>query len=301
MTDYMENFTNTLDAMYTGKIGSAALKQDQNITLFLSSLAVGKSVYIYGDYTYYGKIPSEKFELLAIVTENLKVVFNRYKLFKSYDEMSEGYISIDDYMENLNRFEVAEKYTELYNALPTEKIAPEYEKSYAKKARYSLLIGGKFKDFETPKLVNKENIKSILAGYTTPEEIILDYVSDKKEQIIAGKSRREYIEKLMTEKSVAEPWEVELSENLRSLDAKAVTVEFSFNGKSASGKIDPQDLLQTLANKSDFSSWNFSNGAEGKKVFAHLGANWKNRLTCDHIRRITYRGKSVFERVKEVI
>jgi len=80
-----------------------------------------------------------------------------------------------------------------------------------------------------------------------------------------------------------------------------VTVEFSFNGKSASGKIDPQDLLQTLANKSDFSSWNFSNGAEGKKVFAHLGANWKNRLTCDHIRRITYRGKSVFERVKEVI
>lgn len=296
MTDYVKNLTETLEAMYAGKIGSATLEQDRNVTLFLSSMTVGKSVYIYGDYTCYGKIPSENFELLAIVTENLKVVFNRYRLFKSYDDNPEGYISIDDYMENLNRYEVAEKYTELYNALPTEKISPEYEKAYAQEARYNLLVSGKSKDFETPELVNKDNVKSILAGYTAPDEIILDYVSNKKEQIIGGKSRREYIEKLMTEKSVAEPWEVELSESLRKLDAKAVTAEFNFNGKSASGKIDPEDLLRTLANKSDFSSWNFANGAEGEKVLAHLGANWKNRLTCDHIQKITYRGKIIFER-----
>lgn len=147
-----------------------------------------------------------------------------------------------------------------------------------------------------PELINENNVKSILAGYTTPEEITFDYVSNKKEQIIAGKSHREYIKKLIAEKSVVEPWELELSENLRKLDAKSVTAEFYFNGKSASGKIDSEDILRTLANKSDFSSWNFSNGAEGKKVLAHLGADWKNRLTCDHIQKITYRGKTVFER-----
>ena len=69
-----------------------------------------------------------------------------------------------------------------------------------------------------------------------------------------------------------------------------------FKRDAASGKIDSEDLIRTLANKSDFSSWEFSNGAEGKKVLAHLGADWKNRLTCDHIQKITYRGKIVFER-----
>ena len=101
-------------------------------------------------------------------------------------------------------------------------------------------------------------------------------------------------ETLKEERKIQE--ELELSENLRKLDAKSVTAEFYFNGKSASGKIDSEDILRTLANKSDISSWNFSNGAEGKKVLAHLGADWKNRLTCDHIQKITYRGKTVFER-----
>lgn len=296
MTNYMENLTKNLDAMYAGKIGSAILKQNEHVTLFLSAITVGKSTFIYGDYTYDGKIPSEKLELLAIITENLKVVFNRYMLFKTFDEIPEDYICVNDYIAKLNNNEVSEKYTELYNTLPTEKISPEYEKEYAQEARYNLLVSGKSKNFEMPKLINKDNVKSILAGYTTPEEITLDYVSNKKEQIIAEKSRREYIKKLMTKKSVAEPWELELSENLRKLDAKSVTAEFYFNGKSASGKIDSEDILRTLANKSDISSWNFSNGAEGKKVLAHLGADWKNRLTCDHIQKITYRGKTVFER-----
>lgn len=302
MTDYMENLTTALDTMYAGKIGSATLEKSKNETLFLSALTVGKSAYIYGDYTYYGKIPSEKLKLLAIVTEKLKVVFNRYKLFKSYDDAPEGYISAADYIADLNLHEVAEKYTELYNTLPVEKIKSGYDKErYSQQARCNLFVKGKSEDFKTPCLVDEDKVKSILAGFTTPEEITLDYVSDKKEQIIAGKSRREYIEKLMTEKSVVESWELKLSERLRKLDAKTVTVEFSFNGKSASGKIDPEDLLRTLANKSDFSSWNFANGSEGKKVLAYFGITWDNNLTCDHIQRITYRGKSVFERIEEAL
>lgn len=297
MTNYMENLTKNLDAMYVGKIGSAILKQNEHVTLFLSAITVGKSTFIYGDYTYDGKIPSEKLELLAIITENLKVVFNRYMLFKTFDEIPEDYICVNDYIAKLNNNEVSEKYTELYNTLPTEKISPEYEKEYAQEARYNLLVSGKSKNFEMPELINKNNVKSILAGYTTPEEITLDYVSNKKEQIIAGKSRREYIKKLMTKKSVAEPWELELSESLRNIDAKTVTVEFSFNGKSAVGKINPKDLLQMLANKLNISDWDFANGTEGGKVIAELGVDYNNRLKCEHITKIYYRGKSLFERI----
>lgn len=297
MTNYMENLTKNLDAMYAGKIGSAILKQDEHVTLFLSAITVGKSTFIYGDYTYDGKIPSEKLELLAIITENLKVVFNRYMLFKTFDEIPEDYICVNDYIAKLNNNEVSEKYTELYNTLPTEKISPEYEKEYAQEARYNLLVSRKSKNFEMPELINENNVKSILAGYTTPEEITFDYVSNKKEQIIAGKSHREYIKKLIAEKSVVEPWELELSENLRKLDAKSVTVEFSFNEKSAVGKINPKDLLRMLANKLNISDWDFANGTEGGKVIAELGVDYDNRLKCEHITKICYRGKSLFEKI----
>lgn len=295
MKTYIEELTENLNAMYNGKIGGAVLAQDRNRKLFLSSVAVGESAYIYGDYAYI-ETPPEKFDLLAVLTEELSVVFNRWKLFYSYDDVPSGYILAEDLISDLNTGRVSEKYAELYNSLPTEKIEPEYKEGYNQDARYNLLVIGKFKELKAPKLITADNIKSILAGYTTPEEITLDYVSNKKEQIIGGKSRREYIKKLMTEKSVAEPWELELAENLRATSAKTVTVEFGFNGKSASGKIDPQDLLRTLANRTDFSSWNFANGAEGKKVLAHLGADWNNHLTCEHIQKITYRGKTVFER-----
>ena len=154
MTNYMENLTKNLDAMYAGKIGSAILKQDEYVTLFLSAITVRKSTFIYGDYTYDGKIPSEKLELLAIITENLKVVFNRYMLFKTFDEIPEDYICVNDYIAKLNNNEVSEKYTELYNTLPTEKISPEYEKEYAQEARYNLLVSGKSKNFEMPELIN---------------------------------------------------------------------------------------------------------------------------------------------------
>lgn len=295
MTNYMENLTKNIDAMYAGKIGSVILKQDEHVTLFLSAITVGKSTFIYGDYTYDGKIPSEKLELLAIITENLKVVFNRYMLFKTFDEIPEDYICVNDYIAKLNNNEVSEKYTELYNTLPTEKISPEYEKEYAQEARYNLLVSGKSKNFEMPELINKNNVKSILAGHTTPEEITFDYVSNKKEQIIAGKSHHEYIKKLIAEKSVVEPWELELSESLRDIDAKTVTVEFSFNGKSAVGKINPKDLLRMLANKLNISDWDFANGTEGGKVIAELGVDYDNRLKCEHITKIYYRGKSLYK------
>ena len=38
MTNYMENLTKNLDAMYAGKIGSAILKQDEYVTLFFQLL-----------------------------------------------------------------------------------------------------------------------------------------------------------------------------------------------------------------------------------------------------------------------
>ena len=46
MTNYMENLTKNLDAMYAEKIGSAILKQDEYVTLFLSAITVGKSTFI---------------------------------------------------------------------------------------------------------------------------------------------------------------------------------------------------------------------------------------------------------------
>ena len=298
MTNYMENLTKNLDAMYAGKIGSAILKQDEYVTLFLSAITVGKSTFIYGDYTYDGKIPSEKLELLAIITENLKVVFNRYILFKTFDEIPEDYICADDYIAKLNNNEVSEKYIEIYNSFPTVKINTTYEKDCQRRARHNLLVIGKSEEIKIPKLVNFKNIKSILAGYilTETEKVVVNYMMKNKDRLIAEKSHRAYIEKLITEKSVVEPWELELAESLRNIDAKTVTVEFSFNGKSAVGKINPKELLRMLANKLNISDWDFANGAEGKKVLAHLGADWKNRLTCDHIQKITYRGKTVFER-----
>ena len=297
MTNYMENLTKNLDAMYAGKIGSAILKQDEHVTLFLSAITVGKSTFIYGDYTYDGKIPSEKLELLAIITENLKIVFNRYILFKTFDEIPEDYICADDYIAKLNNNEVLEKYIEIYNSFPTVKINTTYEKDCQRRARHNLLVIGKSEEIKIPKLVNFENIKSILAGYilTETEKVVVNYMMENKDRLIAEKSHRAYIEKLITEKSVVEPWELELAESLRNIDAKTVTVEFSFNGKSAVGKINPKDLLRMLANKLDISDWDFANRTEGRKVIAELGVDYDNRLKCEHITKIYYRGKSLYK------
>lgn len=180
MTNYMENLTKNLDAMYAGKIGSAILKQNEHVTLFLSAITVGKSTFIYGDYTYDGKIPSEKLELLAIITENLKVVFNRYILFKTFDEIPEDYICVNDYIAKLNNNEVSEKYTELYNTLPTEKLVPNTKKNTLKRQDIIFLLAENLKILKCLNLSTKITSSQFLPDIPRRKKSLLTMYLTKK-------------------------------------------------------------------------------------------------------------------------
>ena len=100
------------------------------------------------------------------------------------------------------------------------------------------------------------------------------------------------------------PYEVEIANGLNSIDAKSVTVEFEVNGKTASGKMDPDKIVYILCHSDDIDDYNFITCRQGKEVMKALdiktyGADAR-RLYPSDITKITYGRKVLYKRKQAV-
>lgn len=92
--------------------------------------------------------------------------------------------------------------------------------------------------------------------------------------------------------------ELALSGSLNSLDAKNVNVTFSYQGKTASGKISPGNVLRIMADNSAFHSWNFMTFSGGCRLLEQLGCG-ENQLMCRDISMVSYGRKTLYRKEKQ--
>ena len=85
---------------------------------------------------------------------------------------------------------------------------------------------------------------------------------------------------------------------LSEINCKNVTVEFEFDGKIASEKIELDNIKRKFRNNDTFSSWDFITNDKGRALINKLGITFdKERyFKCDKITRIMYRSKDVYIR-----
>lgn len=85
---------------------------------------------------------------------------------------------------------------------------------------------------------------------------------------------------------------------LSEINCKNVTVEFEFDGKIASEKIELDNIKRKFRNNDTFSSWDFTTNDKGRALIKELNITYdKERyFKCDKITRIMYRSKDVYIR-----
>lgn len=71
------------------------------------------------------------------------------------------------------------------------------------------------------------------------------------------------IQERMSTQTTTLPWEQELAKALSGLKARTVIVEFSRDGKTKEGKIDPSVILEVLARNSYLRSSDFASLKQG--------------------------------------
>lgn len=154
---------------------------------------------------------------------------------------------------------------------------------------------GRYDDDNMP-----DDLTQILAGYVSMDTVVQTDVQSKEGSIAQMRQVYESI-KCMLEKypdEVCEEWETRLyAASRNALGAKFVTVDFSLDGKTAQGKLKPEDICGRLVTRNDFSAYDFQTQAEGKKVLESLGLkNWHDRLYCSAISAVTYKGKVLYQK-----
>lgn len=144
-----------------------------------------------------------------------------------------------------------------------------------------------------------EDAVKILCGFLDADEEAKKRLEEDRDYWCKQKTEYEKTMELIAAGDGAEEWERRMADGLKSVEAVNVTVEFSMNGKTASGKMPPSKIFDNLVKRDNFDYWDFASGVEGKTVLRVLEAtdHWReNPLKCEHINRITYGKKVLFER-----
>ena len=127
--------------------------------------------------------------------------------------------------------------------------------------------------------------------------------------IEAWSTRKAYLAKIQeytgNPGTVLQPYEKKLAKAVQEAkgmnpEPKFLIVTFSRDGKEAVGKVGLLTLQKTLANQDYFSTFDFQTTKMGEGVYQSLGIDtrmgWEYRLTAKYISKITYKGKTLYEK-----
>ncbi len=275
---------------------------------------VGKARYIYGAYNwndenFFSAIYHIKPELAAIVADRTVYIIDEILLGATpYQLQSSGNLPLPKHSKYFSL--EAEEQTEYFNntifpafldSLETDEITDEGQKEYLKKqARKALLHQNpnRFLSIEPPKdMVTGRDVAEKLCGLSDFEETMKSRLMEKADYWKSEKTNNAYVMAAANKGDCVEAWELSLADSLRNCNANYVTVHFTYNGKTASGKIEPSRLIRALIDKDGFRDHDFDTWNNGEIILSSLNCyNNKYPLRCKHITKITYSRKTLYER-----
>lgn len=273
---------------------------------------VGKATFIYGEYgfdnEFYVRLDN-KIKTVAIAVDNMVYVidtymFSEWEINKAEATLPEGVMWFRNYHKELNDKLSDEFFPQYYeNLIPTK--TNQWDENTLYGFARTDLLGGKNPNrgkIEKSSLLSEDDVAKILAGFVSEQSAFMNGINKNAETYDSRKSRDIATKKYIEEHKIVEDYELKLAETMRNIEAKTVIVWFEKNEKQASAKITPDSIQRVLIDRFDYySSYNFVNGAEAKKMFSTLGAvtfgrDNDNKLYSKDIIKIMYRGKAIYQR-----
>lgn len=152
--------------------------------------------------------------------------------------------------------------------------------------------------------VDSAKTADYLCGFCTLEKDVVDSFQENIRGYANAKAVLERVKELLSSPypDIVGEYEVELAEAINALedmDAKFVTVEFSYHGRTGSAKIGTKNLKKILVGGDWFSDYQFQTIRQGEELFSILGVNpygeEADPLRCWHISKITYGRRTLYE------
>lgn len=268
---------------------------------------VGKAKYVYCDYSSYEHFCSSldtKLTLAAIVDENMKIyIINPYKLGiypSDQDKMPDNVVELS--CKEADLYVANEIFPKFYTELPIQEITDEDSLSNLKKQARRILLS-KDSSLEVKRDVSffkQQDIADSICGFIDLTEEAKKRLLEYRDYWIHVKSTNAKIKEFMDDKNTLADWEREIAEGLSSVEAKAVSIEFELNGKTAIGKMTPETIIYNMVEGDNFDDYDFCTRTQGKALINKLGAKtWRHEDNClmgTNIKSITYGKKVLYER-----
>ena len=283
-------------------------KDEQYISFFQND--IGAARYIFAVYNFWNKdvIGLSDLDLepkvIAIVANDLVYILDPY-FFDVYpesgripDESRMAFFS--DICQNAQKQIQEEIFPNLFENLVLNRELDKNELEMCRqRARDALLKGDDFSYDECDIELSKSQIAQTLCGFSTVAELAEDMFWENVDKYRTRKAYMQTTISLLESQDIVEDWEQRLANGLHSVDAKTVTVEFTFNGKTASAKIEPNKILYKLTESEYFNDYDFVTSKSGEQLFKELNASnrWdkeQEALTCKHITKIKYNREVLF-------
>lgn len=295
---------------------SFILDDGDNAKILCVKVPVGKALFVYVCREYMGRQTdkalvtdiSEKMELIAVVKSGIIYLIDNFALcyYGNSEGLPDGVIDLGKYMKEVNVRIKDYIIGNFYDKLPYSTLSEDNIERCKVEAK-NILIYGKYLDEYIDARID-ENIKKFkmqdfvdsLCGVIDLESETRKNFEENSDMWIELKASLKMIQRIVVEnpEEVFDLEELKIIDSLNRIEAKNVQVEFSFNGKTAKGKVDPKSILRKIERNDYFSDFNFDTMANGKKIINDLnaahyrGEKEKEVLTCKHISKITY-GRNV--------
>lgn len=318
MTDNrLEVFEEFVERVRNGE-SSFLIEHGDKYAVHFMSCEVGKAIYFYMA-TGYEKdfyVGSDtKYSFAAVVVGNEIYAEELYEFGNSHyengipDDFCGGHVHLlSEYWKSLNQYMGEVAFPAYYNTiLPTR--TNFVEDTLICDARARVFDSKETKKNNSHSIVTQFGIAFSRAEYMKILAFGLDLgeeckkkLDERKDTIDAAKSYEIALENLIKSGTIIEEYEVELANAVNSIDAKFVVAEFEHDGKRASAKIEPCQIISHLVDRHYFNSYSFQTDKMGTDMMKAIDASdslWKDQdklLYCKNITRVLFRGKPIYER-----
>lgn len=305
MTNFIKDFiTMALDAVAPFEI---SMFDGSNTKYYMFiPIKVGEAKYIHGDCGVddpdFKRLVGNNYSLYAVVSDgNVYLDEHKFRLKTLGSKLPKNAKPFS--LKEFNEYAKKVVFPDFYYSLKTKEITdPHIITNALQDAREIIFTGNtNLLKPDADDVFRKQDIADILNGYISLEEEARKRYEEEKEYWIMEKSLLKKVEEYIYEPNIIKEWELALAKAITSVKARTVNVEFEFNSKKASTKIDPRIILCVLIMDKYFSIHDFHNQREGLELLRHLNINKSTQvnrdvLKCEHISKITYAKKVLYER-----
>lgn len=299
---------------------SFMLDESNSVKILCAKVPVGKAMFVYACREYMRRRSdktlvtdiSEQMKLIAVVKSGIIYLTDKFTLccYGKDEVLPDDVIDLGEYMKEVNlhtKYYIIEKY---YAKLPYITLSEDDIERCKVEAKNILTSGKDLDEYIDARIdanikkFEKQDFVDFLCGVIDLESEVRKNFEENSDMWMELKASLKVIQRIVEEdpEEVFDPEELKIIDSLNGIEAKNVQVEFSFNGKTAKGKVDPKSILRMIESNDYFSDFNFDAMANGKKIINDLdaaryrGEKEKEVLTCKHISKITYGRKVLYQK-----